>query len=155
MKPIPDCADPAAPPRVPLVDAVPAAVPLLDAVPVARPLVSRLPMRSALGVLTYNEAEVAMALLAAGGALVPLKVIEMTAGRPLGPALAALRARVAEWSRTIEILRRHGGYVLIGRGHELEALFDAATDRLARKIADDRLLEWEDRTAGEILGARA
>ena len=137
-------------PSVPLGE-VPAPA-VLDAVPKAAMLTSRLPMRGAFGVLTYNEAQVAMALLAAGGALLPLKAMEMATGRPLAAALASLRLRLAEWSRSMEILRRSGGYVLIGRGPELEALFDAATDRVARKIADDRLIEWEDRAAGAILG---
>lgn len=100
-----------------------------------------------------DEALVVLALLAAGGAGVPGRALVHVIGRAAYATLDAVRCRLARREANAELMRTRWGFVLIGHGAALEALFDEATTVLAQQALKAGAAGYEDAVAAALVAA--
>lgn len=103
------------------------------------------------GGLGLDEARLALALLAAGATAVSLGAVGAVHRRNFYPAATALRTRLARRDCGAELMRWRQGWVLLGYAGTLEALFAAATARVANECIRSGAEDWSDRQAGAVL----
>ena len=108
--------------------------------------------------LTFAEAQVCLAFLAAGAAPITRPALEEVLGRSVESAVSALRFKLnGAWGDGAQIVSfSTRGRCLIARGDILDALHGEAMSRLTRAIVEDRLSEageaaFQNRVGGLVM----